>query len=415
MNKIIIAIAFLLLAFRIDAQTTEADIRKLESEILKLADERKFLDARLEGLKLTRIREKLDKVGLPAVAAGDQLIKHAAYYLDFAPEFKQARWVAHIIVPDIIKGVVSRTNDFRIDSAVISGSADETDYFLKKLKPDQTFEYTGFGYDRGHLAPSADFRWSQKALSESYLYSNMSPQLAAFNRGSWGDLEDAVRSYVIRNPTTELFVVTGPFLEKNLPVITQGKNHLPIPARYFKVVADLKNNRGIGFIMPNEAITKPLKTFAVSIDEVEKQTGLNFYGAVPVDVQTKFESQADVKEWLPTENLADVEPLRQEGLSRNHFNTLLARQQSKTNQEVDICGTVVGARTSKAGNILLNIDKQFPNQVFTVFIKKEDIVNFNYNPEIVLQGKIICVKGKVVDLGGTPAMYIQKETDLTIQ
>src|SRR5690606_2430798 len=101
----------------------------------------------------------------------------------------QARWVAHIILPDIIDGQVTRSNDFRVDPMVRSGTAVEADYFLQSQKPDGTIEYDGFGYDRGHLAPSADFRWSESALSESYYYSNMSPQLAEFNRNGWAELE----------------------------------------------------------------------------------------------------------------------------------------------------------------------------------------------------------------------------------
>ena len=178
---------------------------------------------------------------------------------------------------------------------------------------------------------------------------------------------------------------------------------------------DLQNKRGIGFIMPNQAITKPLQSFAVSINEVEKQTGLNFFSKIPADAQEKIESQNDAKEWLPQTNFADVEPLSQENLPRNHFNTMVAKESANRNEEIFVCGTVVGARTSKAGNILLNLDKQFPNQIFTVFIKKEDIINFNYKPEELLKGKIICVKGKVIDLGGTPAMYIKNEADLKIQ
>ncbi len=64
------------------------------------------------------------------------------------------------------------------------------------------------------------------------------------------------------------------------------------------------------------------------------------------------------------------------------------------NDPISVCGTVAGAPLSKAGNMLINLHKQFSNQVFTVFIKKEDIVNFDYDRAEVLKNKIICVKGK---------------------
>ncbi len=71
------------------------------------------------------------------------------------------------------------------------------------------------------MAPSADFRWSKTALSESYLYSNISPQLADLNRKGWADLEDMIRTYVYEN-NQDLFVVTGPVLKKGLTKIERG-------------------------------------------------------------------------------------------------------------------------------------------------------------------------------------------------
>ncbi|RZM14500.1 MAG: DNA/RNA non-specific endonuclease, partial [Pedobacter sp.] len=373
------AFFFLFLAFHFISigQSLEEKIKATSSEINALEAKRRDLNNTLENLKLEKISADLKDIGLPAVAANDELVRHSAYWLDYSPEFKQARWVAHIISPDVINGVVFRTNDFRVDSSIKAGSPVEADYFLKTMKADSTYVYDGFGYDRGHLAPSADFRWSSKALSESYFYSNMSPQLADFNRGCWGDLEDAIRGYIYRHPQSQLYVVTGPFLEAGLPKIERGVNKVTIPKRYFKVILDLQNKKGIGFIMPNEAITKPLHNFAVSIDEVEKQTGLNFFSKLPEDVQKATESQLEPITWLPTDNFADVEPLAQENLPRNHFNTSNAKASANRNEEITVCGTVVGTRISKAGNILINLDKQFPNQVFTVFIKKEDIVNFS--------------------------------------
>lgn len=415
MKKYAVLYVLLLLNMASYAQTTVEKITGTKNQLEALEQQRQGLLTKLEDLKLLKIQEDLQQAGLPATLPGDEVVKHAALVLSFSPAHKQARWVSHIIIPDVINGVVFRTNDFRADSAVKSGSAVEADYFLKFLQPDSTYKYDAFGYDRGHLAPSADFRWSKKALSESYFYSNMSPQLADFNRGGWGDLEDALRGYIYRNPSSQLYVVTGPFLENGLPRIERGINKVSIPKRYWKVVMDLKNKKSIGFIMPNEAITKPLKNFAVPVNEVEKQTGLDFFSNLPLNDQEAIESQANSKDWLPEVSKADVEPLDQEKLPRGYFNTLVAQEWMNRSTEIHVCGTVVSARISRSGNILLNLDRQFPKQVFTVFIKKEHIINFNYKPEVLLNGKIICVKGKVIDLGGTAAMYAENETDLKIQ
>jgi endonuclease G len=74
-----------------------------------------------------------------------------------------------------------------VDDKVSCGTAVEADYFLRTENPDGTHGYDGFGFDRGHLAPSADFRWSATALSESYYYSNMTPQRPGFNQESWAE------------------------------------------------------------------------------------------------------------------------------------------------------------------------------------------------------------------------------------
>ncbi|MEJ7611807.1 MAG: DNA/RNA non-specific endonuclease [Ferruginibacter sp.] len=398
-----------------NAQSIENRITEATAALKKTEQQRKEALDRLEDLRLEKIRVDLQTIGLPAVPAGEQLIQHLAYFVDFAPAYRQPRWVAHIITPEVISGIVFRTNDFRPDSAVTGGSAVEEDFFLKKLKPDSSYEYDAFGFDRGHMAPSADFRWSQKALSESYLYSNISPQVAELNRGTWGDMEDVIRGYLYRNPSAQLYVVTGPVLKPGLPVIKRGKNKLPVPEFYWKVVMDPANKKSIGFVMPNRAVTEPVKTFAVSVDKVEELTGMNFFNKLPVDMQATTEAQLNTADWITETNSSDVAAIPQETLPRNHFNTEVAKQYTKSNTEINVCGTVVGARLSRAGNILINLDKQFPNQVFTVFIKKENIANFSYKPEEMLKGKKICVKGKVIDLGGTVTMYIDSERELKIQ
>lgn len=395
-------------------QPVKEKISSVEKEI-KLADaKRKQLIQELELLKLEKISKDLEAVGLPTIFPGEQLVKHSAFYLSYSEKHEVPRWVANIILPDVIKGTVTRTNDFRVDSSVSTGSAVEADYFLKKLKADSTWEYDGFGYDRGHLAPSADFRWSQKALSESYFYSNITPQIPEFNREGWGDLEDAIRSYIFRNPSTQIHVITGPVLHDSLKIIKRSIHKVSIPEYFWKIAFDEKNKKAIGFIMPNEDITKPLQTYAVPISTIEKETGLRFFSKLNPEVLADIKSQKNIRDWLPEVNFGDVDPLDQESLPKNVFNTDVAKNYIDYHGEVSVVGTVVGTRISKAGNILLNLDKQFPNQVFTVFIRKQFIPNFSYNPEKELLGKTIIVKGRIAGLSGLPAMFIENEKHLNL-
>lgn len=390
-------------------------IEQIEQELAQIKAKEAELLAAIENYKLKRIQQTISDKALPAIQAGEQVIEHSALSLVYSEKHEQAKWVAHIITPDILKSNLGRTNDFREDPKVTTGTATEIDYFLKELQPDSTYEYDGFGYDRGHLAPSADFRWSAKAMSDSYYYSNMSPQLADFNRGKWSHLESLLRGYISRNSDTELLVVTGPILKDGLPVIERSTNRLTIPELFYKVVVDLKNERAIGFIMPNKKINYPLASFAVSIDKVEEETGLDFFAKLPLELQETLESQKDIKWWVPEKQMTDVEPVYPPSLPPNHFNTVQARQYINHSKPIHVCGTVVSAFTSRKGNVLINLDQAYPNQIFTIFVKKDQLVNFSYDVSKELLGMPICVKGKVTNFSGNPAMFVDSEKDIVIE
>jgi endonuclease G len=415
MKPVITGVALLLFALgTASGQTIEQKLEQLNKRNDSLQVQLRQVSQQVEELKLERIRRDLVATGLPQPGNGNTLVWHSALALEYDEAFEQARWVAHVIPPEVLTGTVFRSNDFRPDPKVPTGSAVEEDYFLKFLQPDSSYKYDGFGFDRGHLAPSADFRWSAKALSESYYYSNMSPQRPEFNRESWATVEDRVRGYLYSHPTSRLFVVTGPVLRAGLPKVERGVNKVTIPELYWKVAIDPVEKKGIGFVMPNRKITEPVEQFAVTIDSVERLTGYDFFQQLPADVQAIAEGQRILADWFPQIAKGDVEPLRVEDLKSGQINTSMAKGWIDGNQEIFVCGTVVSTRTSRAGNILMNLDKQFPNQVFTVFIRKEFISNFSYDPVTFLKGKAICVKAKIVSLDGMPAMFIEGEDQLEI-
>lgn len=396
------------------AQAPSGALIELQKQLDDLEQKKKKLLLQIEDIKLSELREDLNANGLPAIAVGEKVISHSAMSLVYSEEHEQAKWVAHIISPEILTGQVRRTNDFRVDSKVLTGSAVEEDYFLKFPQANGEFKYDGFGYDRGHLAPSADFRWSQRALSESYFYSNMSPQLGAFNREIWADLEGTIRGYLYRNSDTQLYVCTGGVLRSDLPVVKRGVNKVSIPQQYWKVVIDKKNQRGIGFLFPNRKANYPIEYFAKSIDEIEKLTGIDFFAALPDDIENNIESQLDKSHWLSGIAKGDVEPVSVRSLPVRHYNTIMAKKLAGNGAKVTVVGQVVSTRYSQKGNILINLDKQYPNQIFTVFIRKEDIMNFPYDPEKELKGKLLYVSGQVAKMGQTPCIYLKKSDDLTI-
>lgn len=403
---------FLLSQNFLAGQNIETQLKTLENKLENLRQQQKEVESAIEDLKMQKVMADL-KPMLPALEAGEELVQHSMMALVYAEAYEQARWVGHVITPDVVNGVVGRTNDFRPDPKIKTGSAVEQDYFLKTLQPDSAYVYDGFGYDRGHLAPSADFRWSEKALSESYYYSNMSPQLADFNRGVWAELEGLLRAYLFRNPNTQLYVFTGPVLRPGLPTIARAKNKVAIPEQFWKIALDLTNRKAIAFVVPQNPKGYPLSSFATTIDEIEKVTGINFFAGMEDGLEESLEKQSDKSAFLTTIAAGDVEPLSAQNLPPAHFNTVQAKLYMGRNQEIRVCGKVVSARTSRNGNVLLNLDQRYPNELFTVFINKDQLVNFSYNPLENWKDKYLVVRGKVSNLGGVPVIYVERENQLS--
>lgn len=360
---------------------------------------------RIDQLKLQETSRDLKNYGYPVSPFGGEIVEHNAMVLEYVEAHEQAAWVFHIIQPAIKEGTEGRSNDFRVDPKVSTQTAVQEDYYLVEENDDGTTAYDGFGYDRGHLAPSADFRWNALALSESYFYSNIAPQLPGFNRGGWARIEDNLRSYVMRTGHP-LLVVTGGVLHDELPVVERGVNTVSIPEWYFKVAVDPVAEKGIGFLVPHQEYLKSPDAYAVPIDSVEAVSQLNFYTKLPNE--EAIESQLDLMHWIPDleGNTKMLDPLK---LPRNTFNSGQAAYQKGNNKNVHVCGTVVDAQKSRNNNVFLKFDKVYPEAPFQVFINKDNLVNFENSPDKEYDGECICVKGKVQTLGDTPTMFIENE------
>ncbi len=398
------------IGLQVYSQSTSEKIYNLEQDISNFQDSVVALNSQVDSLKLLEIAAGLQKMGWPGTTG--QIVQHSAMALSYHEKYEMASWVAHVISREVAYGNTSRTNDFRQDPLVITGTAVEADYFVTSLDENKKTVYDGFGYDRGHLAPSADFRWSPIALSESYYYSNMSPQVAEFNREAWANLEAGIRQYAIQNDVN-LFVVTGPVLTEDLPRIEKGINKVVIPKYFYKVVLDTANLKAIGFLMPNEACSKPLEFYSKSIDEIEELTGLDFFPNFnPVEIDS-LESGVKTTGWVG-ELEGDYAALNPTVLRKHQINTIQAYDYVGKNKNVEVCGTVSGTHKSKKGNVFINLDKQFPNAVFTLTIWSREAENFSYPPEVDLKSKRVCAYGKVTRGSKNLEMNIQSEKQIIV-
>lgn len=212
-----------------------------------------------------------------------QIIEHIGYTISYNSNTKNPNWVGYELTADEVEGVVTREETFVTDPLIRGAQACDDDY-------------KNSGWDRGHMAPAADMKWSKQAMEESFYLSNVSPQNKNLNRGVWKRLEELTRD------KAELYgrviVVTGPIFngkgEKSI-----GKNRVKVPDAFFKVLLTDYNGkyRAIGFVCNNRAEKKRLKEYALSIDKVENITGLDFFAPLPDEIESEVEKNFSTAFW----------------------------------------------------------------------------------------------------------------------
>lgn len=220
---------------------------------------------------------------LPDVNSADFLIHKTGFILAYSCGYRSARWVAYMLEAEEIKAKVRRKNHFIADTLPDSCLVVPEDYKRS-------------GFDKGHLAPSADLCWSLQTMQESFCMTNMSPQKPRFNRGMWKKLEDQVRDWAVENDS--VYIVTGPVLGPGLPVI--GLSRICIPEFFYKVILDFSGPevKAIAFVMANKRLTGELSEYAVSVDSVESLTGLDLFSVLPESTELLVESSVNLQAWL---------------------------------------------------------------------------------------------------------------------
>jgi endonuclease G len=211
--------------------------------------------------------------------SGGEVVVHTYFTLSYSEPNEQAEWVFFKLTPELVNGSQERTDDFREDPSVSTGSATLNDY-----------KYSG--YDRGHLCPAGSMTQNKTAMSESFYLSNMSPQTAGFNRGVWSRFEAQVRDWV--NTYGDIWEVTGPVFKNNLDTI--GTNQLTVPGSYYKIIFR-ENDKMIGFLLKHESSSKNLSAFAVKVDSIEALTGIDFFPELDNEMESRLESKVELNNW----------------------------------------------------------------------------------------------------------------------
>ena len=213
----------------------------------------------------------------------EQILKRTGYVASYNKTTLLPNWVAWHLTAERTEGSAKRSGvDFAEDTEVPEPRATDWDYYNS-------------GYDRGHMCPAADNKWSKKAMEESFLFTNMCPQNGNLNRGDWNEMEMACRKWAKKYG--DLYIVCGPILYKGKHK-TIGKNKVVVPEAFFKVVLRTGDNpQAIGFIYKNTSGNRPKDSYVNTVDEVERITGIDFFPSLPDNVEKNVEATADIANW----------------------------------------------------------------------------------------------------------------------
>ena len=223
---------------------------------------------------------------LERVVIPDETPEIIKEYTGLVVSFNPAHHIPNYVVWELTEteaqGTEPRSSKFKVDPDVLGCPTLE--------------DYRNSGFDRGHMAPAGDMKWSAQAMLDSHYLTNMCPQDRSINSGRWSTLESKCRQWALRD--SSLIIVSGPILSDELTRAI-GRTQVSVPERFFKVILAPYANppRAIGFIVPNSPTSDGVESMAVSVDRVEEITGFDFFSALPDDVENTIEAQTNYRDW----------------------------------------------------------------------------------------------------------------------
>ena len=240
-----------------------------------------------------KIEKDVMKYGYPDVA---MLRYRTDYVLSYDGRTRTVHWVCEHLNADKLRGEANRKKSrFKEDDSIPVEFRSTLD------------DYRRSGFDRGHKAPARDHVMSQIAMDDTFYLSNMAPQVGiGFNRDYWGKLEQRIRDWA---QTRDIYVYTGPLYlpqdaddgKKYVRYQVIGENAVAVPTHFYKVV--LAESKGkievLAFVLPNQKIPKetPLTDFIVSVDDVERMSGLDFFNVLDKEAEDKIEGEKAGEVW----------------------------------------------------------------------------------------------------------------------
>lgn len=221
---------------------------------------------------------------LPAIRGNDVVLVYNGFVVNYNTTRLIPNWVAYELTANEVAGEVPRARGFSMDM----------DY---KGRQAMREDYSNTGWDKGHMAPAGDMKWSQTAMYESFYLTNICPQNHDLNGKDWQTLEKHVRDWAVRFGS--IWVVCGPYVYANT-YGTIGDRKVVVPDGFFKAVLRKDGNdyKAIAFVFENNSSRQPVKNAVVSVNDVEALVGFDLFTNLSDRIEDGVEAQAKWNEWI---------------------------------------------------------------------------------------------------------------------
>lgn len=261
----------------------DSNINRNSNDNTTISEKETYKSDNTNENEVKNISENLEA---PAPIDGNILLYYTSYISSLNTQTLCPDYVAWCLTAERVQGNVKRKDKFTSDLNV-----DE------KYRVEHG-DYSYSGYERGHMCPVADNKNSEKAMEECFYMTNICPQNGNLNGGDWKELEELCRSWAI--DYGNVYIAAGPIFDDGYKhKIGRNKNRrISVPTRFYKVVfINGRVPRAIGFIYPNSKTNKDIREYATSVDEVERQTNIDFFYNLPDEVEKEVESRCNPSEF----------------------------------------------------------------------------------------------------------------------
>lgn len=282
--KISLSAAILFCLAACDGKVNSKTVAGVAKEIVQLAESDKAAEDKSVAVAepTAAVETSYESLGLPKASTGvsEQVLQRTGYVASYNKDWRIPNWVMWRLTSDHVNGPYKREGvKFTPDEDVPNSPT--------------TYDYQRTGYDRGHMCPSADNRWSQQAQQDCFLMTNICPQNHNLNTGDWSEMENQCRRWA--EEYGEVVIVCGPILFRGDH--KKIAKSIVVPEAFFKVIYCPSRQKAIGFIYRNEAGDRPKGDYVNTVDDVERITGLDFFPNLPADIQGPMEANASLSDW----------------------------------------------------------------------------------------------------------------------